>query len=463
MTFKRSGSPGEIELAVTIYRDGEKLTNDVGAYDLQQFVRGVEIYESIEQATLECMLIFEDSAGLLGAITGSEIFRISIGSSIIDRVYNFRSYEIASRSRTNQGNDIYIINCCSEEYVKNETTNVFGNSDTIFNNQTEASQIVNHLIKNKKYIGSGKALFCPETLNKHKFVVPNWRVFDTIYWIAQRTIRKKQSTGKGYQNGFAFYENGMGFHFKSIDKMIDDINDASQNDESNKTTGKTRLYTYEYSPKGVDDGASDPFKIKKVVFPNERNFLNGLRHGTWSGYSIGFDPVTISSSFMGTSTDMSVDAYRYSLDDMWKNMSHMGKNSVNPFSKTDKEVKNMVDYPKRVRYTMLPNQNFDPKQFKAATPQKSRNYEALVELQAYQWMRFESLKTIKLQIEVPGNLDLYVGAGINILIPTNFVGGSKRTDDRKYSGRYMIAALTHKTTGQVLITEMFLVKDSVLK
>ena len=233
--------------------------------------------------------------------------------------------------------------------------------------------------------------------------------------------------------------------------------------EINKTTGKSRLYTYEYSPKGVDDGAADPFKIKKVVFPNERNFLNGLRHGTWSGYSIGFDPVTISSSFMGTSTDMSVDAYRYSLDDMWKNMSHMGKNSVNPFSKTDKEVKNMVDYPKRVRYTMLPNQNFDPKQFKATTPQKSRNYEALVELQAYQWMRFESLKTIKLQIEVPGNLDLYVGAGINILIPTNFVGGSKRTDDRKYSGRYMIAALTHKTTGQQLVTEMFLVKDSVLK
>ena len=144
-------------------------------------------------------------------------------------------------------------------------------------------------------------------------------------------------------------------------------------------------------------------------------------------------------------------------------MSHIGKGTANPFSKADKEVKNLVNYPKRVRYTMLPNQNFDPNFFNKLVPQKSKNYEALVELQAYQWMRFESLKTIKLQIEVPGNLDLYVGSGVNIVIPNNFVSGGKTEMDKKYSGRYMIAALTHKTTGLKLSTEMFLVKDSVLK
>jgi len=461
MTFKRSGEPGEIELKVTLFRNGKKLENEQGASDLQQFIRGVEIYESIEQATLECMIIIEDSAGLMNALTGSETFQVSIVGTIMDRAYNFRSYEIASRSRTNQGTDIYIVNCCSEEYVRNEITNVFGHADTIFSGKTEASQIVKYLVKNQKFIGSNKNLFAPETLNKHNFVVPNWRAFDTIYWIAQRTIRKKGS-GKGYQNGFAFFENGMGFNFKSIDKMIDDINEQDPSD-TNTTSGKAKLYEYEYSPKNADEGAQDPFKIKSVVFPNERNFLNGLRHGTWSGYSIGFDPVTISSSIMGTSTDMSVDAYRYSLEEMWKNMSHMGKNTTNPFSKADKEVKNMVDYPKRVRYSMLPNQNFDPKWWNKVNPQKSKNYESLVELQAYQWMRFESLKTIKLQVEIPGNLDLYVGCGINIVIPNTFVSGSKTEIDRKYSGRYMIAALTHKTTGLKLITELFLVKDSVLK
>tara|TARA_B100000287_G_scaffold250070_1_gene235048 strand:+ start:6329 stop:7714 length:1386 start_codon:yes stop_codon:yes gene_type:complete len=461
MTFKRTGQAGEIELQVTLWRDGKRIQNKEGAYDLQNFIRGVEIYESIEQATLECMLIVEDSAGLLKSFTGSEIFKVAIVSSIQDRTYNFRSYEIASRSRTNQGNDIYMVNCCSEEYIRNETTNVFGNSDTIFTKGTEASQIVRHLLKNKKFIGSGKRLFAPKTLNKHKMIIPNWRAFDTIYWIAQRTIRKSQSGG-GLQNGFAFWENGLGFHFKSIDNMIDDINNAKGTDKTDTKTGKTTLYTYVYTPKGVDDASNDPFKIEKVIFPNERNFLNGLRHGTWSGYSIGFDPVTISSSIMGTSTDMSVDAYRYSLQESWKNMSHLGKNAKNPFARSDKDVKNLVDYPKRIRYTMLPNQNFDPKWWDKLSPQMSKNYEALVELQAYQWMRFESLKTIKLQIEIPGNLDLYAGSGIDVIIPDSFSKGKGRSPDLIHSGRYMIASLTHKTLGQKLKTELFLVKDSVI-
>ncbi len=93
MTFKRTGQAGEIELQVTLWRDGKRIQNKEGAYDLQNFIRGVEIYESIEQATLECMLIVEDSAGLLKSFTGSEIFKVAIVSSIQDRTYNFISYE----------------------------------------------------------------------------------------------------------------------------------------------------------------------------------------------------------------------------------------------------------------------------------------------------------------------------------------------------------------------------------
>ena len=59
-------------------------------------------------------------------------------------------------------------------------------------------------------------------------------------------------------------------------------------------------------------------------------------------------------------------------------------------------------------------------------------------------MRFESLKNIKLKIKIPGNLDLYAGHGINIVIPATTRSGSKTQIDKKYSGRYMIASLTHR-------------------
>ncbi len=70
MSFRRE-QVGDVEVSLTIYRNGERLENDQGSYDLREFLRGFEIYESMTQATLECTLILEDAAGLIGALTGS--------------------------------------------------------------------------------------------------------------------------------------------------------------------------------------------------------------------------------------------------------------------------------------------------------------------------------------------------------------------------------------------------------
>ena len=61
----------------------------------------------------------------------------------------------------------------------------------------------------------------------------------------------------------------------------------------------------------------------------------------------------------------------------------------------DKEIQKVLDQPKRVRYTMIPNQLFDPKY--KNNPQK--NYEEIVELQAYEYLRRETLKNIKLMFK----------------------------------------------------------------
>ena len=274
--------------------------------------------------------------------------------------------------------------------------------------------------------------------------------------LAQRSTRKARKGGV-LQNGFIFYENSLGYHFRSIDNIIDKVNQQTES-TTNFTTGDTKLYTYVYSTKQSGSDASDQFKIESLVFPDERDFLTGLRHGAWSGFSIGFDPVTVTASKMGLSTDLSVDAYRYNITAMWPKMSHIGeKKSVNPLEIMDQTVKDIVNYPKRVRYTILPNQIFDPK-FKD-NPQK--NYEELVELQSYQWMRIESLKNIKLMIKVPGNLDLYAGSGVNIVVPATYKRNTTTDVDRKYSGRYVIGGLTHKIVGSTMMTEALLLKDSI--
>ena len=456
MTIKRLQT-GDVEVRVSIFRDGQELKNDQGSADIGDYISSIEIFESITSATLEAKFTVADSGGFLGAMTGSELFKIRVLGTILDRTYYFRAYEIESRSRYNTA-DVFIVNAVSDDYLKNEVVNIFGNSQVIFDNETEASSIVERILKDNRFLQTNKRLFLEETTNKQQFVATNWRPFDCIYWIAQRSMRKSQK-GNSLQNGFVFFENSLGYNFKSIDKIIDDVENQSETEPTNFTTGNPKLYTYVYTPKKTDDQANDHLKIETVVFPGEKNFLTGLRHGAWSGFSIGFDPVTITSSKMGLSTDMSVDAYRYDVTELWDRMSHLNrKKTKNPVSQMDQGIQDMIGYPKRVRYTMLPNQAFD-ENYK--TP-NSKSYEELVELQAYQWMRFETFKNIQLQIKIPGNLDLYVGTGINIVLPATYKKNSKTEKDRKYSGRYVIASLSHNIVGTKMTTEALLVKDSTI-
>ena len=460
MTGTRSGSvrrseSGDVEVKVNVFRDGQKLQSSDGNDDIYDFITGIEIYETITSSTIEAKLLFNDGTGFIGAMTGSELFRINIRGTILDRNYYVRAYNIESRTRLNTA-DSFIVNCASDEFFQNEITNVFGNSQVVFGS-TSSSEIVKKILKtDNRYIKTQKKVYIEESINKQQFVATNWRPFDCIYWLSQRSVRKARKGGT-LQNGFLFYENGLGYNFKSIDKIIDNVNDQTESD-SNFNTGKSKLYTYVYSTKKSGQEETDQFKIESVVFPSERDFLTGLRHGAWAGFSIGFDPVTVTQSKMGLSTDMSVNAYRYGIDAIWPKMSHLDeKKTVNPLSQLDSNIKNITQYPRRTRYTILSNQIFDPK-FQD-NPQK--NYEELVELQAYQWMRIESLKNIKLLITIPGNLDLYAGNGINVVLPATYKRNQTTDVDRKYSGRYVIGGLTHQIVGTNMVSEALLLKDSI--
>ena len=459
MTIKRQ-NVGDIDFTLAVYRDGKKLQTGSGNWDLREYIAGFEIYESIQSATIEAMMIVSDAGGLIGAFTGTEKFELRIKGTVYDRTYWLRSYEINSRSRSSQNNEVYIVNLASDEYIKNEVVNVFGNSNKIFND-TETSAIIRTLMTNIDKIGTQKKLFLEQTLNRHSFVIPNWRPFDAIYWMAERSIRKSQSGGI-LQNGFAFYENAMGYHYKSIDQMIEDIADMSEDGDTNFTTGKPRLYQYSYAPKSAeDDQSGDQFKISTIVFPDEKNYLMGLRHGAWSGYSIGFDPVSLPSSQIGLSEDMPSATYQYSLSDMWNKMEHLdNKNSVNPYSQIDNTVKDYINTPRRIRYNPIPNRVFDNKDGQAQA-----TYTELSQLEAYEFARIESLKNVMINIEIPGNLDLYAGTGIDIGIPASYNSDRGREVDQRYSGRYLIRRVKHNVASgaMTMTSQLTLVKDSVIR
>ena len=449
---------GDIELYIAVARNGEILKNKDGAANLAQYIRSWEVHESIESASLEASFIFEDSGGLIGTFTGTETIVLRIQTSLIDRKYQFRSYEIKDRARSGQGVEFFRINCTTDEYVKNEVVNVFGHTEELFKTSTETSEIVKTLIKNKDYLNTQKKVFAEETNTPHNFIIPNWRCFDTIYWLCKHTVRAAEKKNVA-QNGFVFFENAMGYHFKTIDRLIAEINAQTPEQKTKFKEGKAKLYSYTYSPKNLDQTReADIYKIKNLSFPEERNYLVGLRQGAWAGYTIGFDPVTITKSNYGESEDMPVAKDAYTLDNAWKKMQHLGKNTRNPLEEVDEFVQQTSKISKRTRYCVVPNQVFDQK----GQQVPSENYEQLVSLQSYQWMRMQSLKAVQLSVTIPGNLDLYAGYGVDISIPIN-VPSKKIEMDKVYSGKYMIAAVSHYGNATTMETELYLLKDGIRK
>ena len=160
---------GQIEIALSIFRDGKRIETEDGGYNLMAFLRGFEIYESIANSCMECRLILEDSGGIIGRLTGSELFLIEIKSSIKDRNYYFRSYQIESRVRTKQTSETYLINCVSDEYMINETTNIFGNSEVIFKNEIKERSF-GKSIGVKNIINSGEKYIFDVEGDVNKFI-----------------------------------------------------------------------------------------------------------------------------------------------------------------------------------------------------------------------------------------------------------------------------------------------------
>ena len=69
---------GEIDVKLSLYRDGRRVEDSSGNYDLISFLRGFEIYESIANPCMEARLVLEDAGGVIGSLTGSEEIRLEI-------------------------------------------------------------------------------------------------------------------------------------------------------------------------------------------------------------------------------------------------------------------------------------------------------------------------------------------------------------------------------------------------
>ena len=79
----------------------------------------------------------------------------------------------------------------------------------------------------------------------------------------------------------------------------------------------------------------------------------------------------------------------------------------------------------------------------------------------YAAARYNLFKAIKLDITIAGNTALTAGNVIDIRIPSSQEEGSDVKLDRRFSGKYIIAGLTHIYRKAGMTTKLYLVRDSI--
>jgi hypothetical protein len=416
----------------------------VGGQKSDDFATLITEFNIIETMDFPCMratVAVNDSTGMINLMKGNEMIELVVEDAISDTIYTyiFRIYRLGPRVRF-QKNDQYVLECVSNEFMVNEITNICKSFK-----DKKASQIVNDLLTTT--LGTGKRLFIEQTKDNIKCVVPNWRPFDFINWMAQRAVRSENAN----QSGFIFYENMDGFHFKSFDKIIKD--------------GKTqsKVYTYTYGEKNQTDKSKgvDIFSIQSITYPNVFDSLLGVRNGWWAGAFCGVSLDYMSNSKLATrGKEIPYTGKTWDIVSAYDKMEHLGNQK--PYLDSDREIKSILTAKRRIRYR--PNQLHLWDSQKAAQKQPSEGEYAsrFEETAIYAHCRKINFETIKLNIKVPGNLMLRCGTALEVVIPDPMSKKEKVETDKIYSGRYIIAGLRHKYSGgAALITEIDLVKDSL--
>ena len=256
--------------------------------------------------------------------------------------------------------------------------------------------------------------------------------------------------------------------------MIEDANKQKPKRETKGTAKRPlpQLYYYGYGQANLPSIAEETkdFIIQTISFPKSYNLLENLRHGTWAGYTQGFDPVDLAKSSSGDqSGDLPLALDEYAIRRNWKDMSHVNPKGKPPFDMSKLAPQgepSMVDTPRRVRLKPVMTRgygNMEKKESKQSAPIGGQSVKSIVEAGSYNFLRLKSLLYQQLQVTVPGNLDLMAGHGIHITIPKALPDKPNSTNiptDQRWSGLWIIASAEHKYHDGRMISILLLTRDS---
>ena len=376
----------------------------------------VDYYESIDSPTISMNVTFIDIDQVISrkGISGGEYIDLTV------EVDGYDDFKLTQKKHnlmlnsvrnviTETNKQIATLEFVSVESIINETARVnkkfAGNvSQTVFE----------LLVGYKKGIQTSNKLDKDDATNSYSFVGNLKRPFDTVQWLCP----KAQSSTKNF--GFLFYENFDGYHFKSIEKLLE----------------QEPSFTYTHTDKPYDQ-ETGAFKILQNKMVQTNDIGMNLRMGMYANRTIYVDIVNQTKEIV----DFKITDFN--------------------LKRPPKLLNGIEDFPTRL---MLRVNDFGV----AQKGSKKKDQQPANELAVYQnksYIRNNLLFSQSFKISTSLNPDLRVGQVIEIKLPFKKGDGESKTDsygnDRTNdpSGKYLISGLRQIIGGQKSESQLTLIRD----
>ena len=406
--------------------------------DIRTGVISIDYYEDIFSPTVTAKILvyntgdsIEGKDGKLQSIynglplRGGERVSIRIAPNTednggLDFSENYQDYLYVS-SVTNvlsmAKKETFTLNLVSREAITNETTRVpvkFPSSSTI---DVSVKKIL------EDYLKTEKEMDVDPVSNAYGFISNMRKPFNIITWLASKSVSEQGNAG------YFFYQTQDGYQFKSIDNLINQEPKA----------------TYEYTEVNVSDTErNNDFNILRYATNKNQDLLEKLKLGAYSSFVATYDPLKSEFNLPQQAEftlSKSVDK------DKTKNLGQELK--LPPID--DASDRTLGDIPSRIM-TMVLDRGVLEKGVKT-----DKNADPL-QYQAQSLMRYNTLNTQQMHMQVPLNTNLRAGDTIKCMFPK--VTSEDEDVDDEQSGLYLIKEICHHFGDKKSETSMLLLRDT---
>jgi len=415
-----------------------ELVTPTGTFDLQKLFVSINIYEDLFGDSVTMDILLNDSINLpqKAPILGEEYLNFIAHSKSVDgegvgiAPGPMYTVSIANRHLAKDRQQLYLLHLTSEQDIVNSNTTV----SRSWRGKT-ISQIVNDIYYDYLDIDEVQDLIIEKTSGLENIVIPNWKPFKAVNWLAKRAINNNNVPN------YLFWESNGVTYFQSIETLL-----------TQKVKQKFIFSPIISSNQKMEQLVKGKTQLDNLEIINQFNTTRNIENGLYASKLITHDIVK-----------KKIQQHTYNLTQAYaSDITHTDK--YMPISSTE------TYYDVADRFTFAPQEvglnkgdniqsyydskvMFHPKHNQMYSKNNNDVYDNKVE----EWKLKRNtlilgLNQIKLRITFSGKSYLRVGHTVDITVPSpekvleQNPGKVKNPDDLvdKYlSGTYLITALRH--------------------